>query len=187
LARTKIFCIGFHKTGTSSMGKLFRRLGYAAQGSYKTRDAEFVARLARRELAELFGIANGAQAFHDNPWPVFYRELDQRFPDSRFILTLRDPASWIRSAVNHFGKQDDPLSPMRQLIYGAPTPVGNEDVYVERFRRHNEEVKDYFAGRPQDLLAIDLSEGDALDPICDFLGRKARGLSRMPHENRRLR
>lgn len=168
------------------MGKLLRRLGYAARGSYKTRDPEFVSRLARHELDELFGIAERGEAFHDNPWPIFYRELDLRFPGSRFILTLRDCASWIRSALNHFGSQADPRSPMRQLIYGAPTPVSHEDAYVERFRRHNEEVKAYFAGRPQDLLAIDLSERDALQPICDFLGRRSWRLRRMPHENRRL-
>lgn len=183
----KIFCIGFHKTGTTSMGKLFRKLGYREQGPYKTRDREFVAKLARGDLGELFAVAEGAEAFRDNPWPLFYRELDARFPGSRFILTLRDPDSWIQSAVNHFGSQPDPSSPMRELIYGAASPVGNERTYAERFVRHNREVREYFADREQDLLAIDLNEGDALRPICRFLGRRKPWLMRMPHKNRRLR
>jgi hypothetical protein len=184
----KVFCIGFHKTGTSSMGKLLLALGYETQGSYKTRDRDFVARLTRGDLEGAFCVAARAQAFHDNPWPILYRQLDARFPGSRFILTLRDPASWIRSAVNHFGSQADPDSPMRELIYGAATPVGHEPIYVERFRRHNDEVREYFAGRERDLLAIDLNDGDALQPICDFLGQqKPRRMCSMPHEGRRLR
>jgi hypothetical protein len=184
----KVFCIGFHKTGTSSLGLLLRKLGYATQGSYKTRDRYLIAGLARGDLQGIYSVAERSEAFHDNPWPIFYRELDIRFPGSRFILTLRDCASWIRSAVNHFGKQADPISPMRQMIYGAPTPVGNEDRYVARFQQHNDEVQAYFKGREQDLLAIDLNERDALEPICSFLGReKCPGLQRMPHEGRRLR
>jgi hypothetical protein len=185
--KPKVFCIGFHKTGTTSMGKVFRTLGYVDQGSYKTRDPEFVAKLAHGDLDELFAVAERAEAFQDSPWPIFYRELDARFPGSRFILTLRDPEAWIKSAVNHFGNQRDPSSPMRELIYGVATPVGNERAYVERFRRHNDEVRAHFAGREQDLLAIDLGEGDALKAICDFLGRRKPWLMRMPHKNRRLR
>jgi hypothetical protein len=183
----KIFCIGFHKTGTTSMGKVLRKLGYREQGAYKTRDREFVAKLARGDLSELFAVAEQADAFRDNPWPIFYRELDARFPGSRFILTLRDPDSWIRSAVNHFGSQPDPSSPMRELIYGAASPVGNEAIYLERFKRHADEVRAYFAGRERDLLAIDLADGDALGPICAFLGRRKPWFMRMPHKNRRLR
>ena len=183
----KIFCIGFHKTGTTSLGKLLRKLGYREHGPYRTRDREFVAKLACGDLAELFAAAEGPDAFRDNPWPLFYRELDARFPGSRFILTLRDSSSWIASALNHFGSQPDPSSPMREWIYGAASPVGHERAYVERFERHNREVRAYFAGRERDLLAIDLSDGDALGPICRFLGRRRPWLMRMPHKNRRLR
>lgn len=183
----KVFCIGFHKTGTTSLGVVLRRLCYRVQGAYKTRDRDFVAKLAHGDLEELFSVAERADAFRDSPWPIFYRELDERFPGSRFILTLRDPDSWIKSAVNHFGHQVDPNSPMRELIYGVATPIGNEGVYLERFKRHNDEVRAFFSGREGDLLAIDLNDGDALGLICRFLSRRKPWLMRMPHKNRRLR
>ena len=33
--KAKVFCVGFHKTGTSSMGVLLERLGYRVQGAYR--------------------------------------------------------------------------------------------------------------------------------------------------------
>ncbi len=32
-------------------------------------------------------------AFQDNPWPIIYKGLDVKYPDSKFILMLRDPDS----------------------------------------------------------------------------------------------
>ena len=34
----KVFCIGFHKTGTSSMAKAFQKLGYRVTGPNSVRD-----------------------------------------------------------------------------------------------------------------------------------------------------
>ena len=50
-------------------------------------------------------------AFEDNPWPLLYRELDERFPGSKFILTRRPTENWINSQVKDFattGNADAP-------------------------------------------------------------------------------
>lgn len=182
----KVFCIGFHKTGTTSMGALFRALGYRALSAYRTRDPAFVADLAAGRLDDLFAMADRAQAFEDNPWPLFYRALDARYPGSRFILTVRDTDRWLKSLVNHFGGQDAPDSPMRAFIYGPGRgdPRGHEAAYRARYEAHRAEVEAYFAGRPQDLLVVDVSAQDALQRICDFLGHPP-PFAQMPHENRR--
>jgi hypothetical protein len=61
---------------------------------------------------------------------------------------------------------------MREWIYGPgrADPLGNESVYVERYERHNREVLEYFAGRPKDLLVLDLTGGDGWPQLCPFLG-----------------
>jgi len=183
----KVICVGFHKTGTSSMGKLFRTLRLSERGAYKTRDTAFVDKLAKGDLEELFRIVDGVDAVRDNPRPLFYRELDERYPNSRFILTVREPQEWIRSVVNHFGKQKNPDSPMRAWIYGAGSPLGNEALYLERYQRHNREVQAYFRTRPEQLLVTDLSQGDAFSAICRFLGRRKPWFQKMPHKNQRRR
>lgn len=185
--KRKVFCVGFHKTGTTSMGALFRALGYRAISNHRTRDRGFVQALSEGRLDALMGIAELANAFEDNPWPLFYEQWDRAFPGSRFILTTRDPDAWARSVVNHFGGQAEPDSAMRRLIYGdlAGDPKGHEALYRDRMRAHNDAVRAYFSGRSEDLLEVDVSEPDALKRICEFLGHET-DLDRMPHANRRL-
>jgi hypothetical protein len=121
-------------------------------------------------------------AFEDNPWPVLYKELDQRFPGSKFVLTRRPAEAWIRSMVKDFATTE---TPMRRWIYGedAGCPEGNEDVYIARYERHNKEVLEYFKDRPDDLLVFDLPKGDGWDKLCGFLGHDIPN-EPFPHANK---
>jgi hypothetical protein len=162
-ARPKVFGVGFHKTGTKSLAAALTLLGYRVGGSFGVHDPG----IARHALTRALRRCEKYDAFQDNPWPVLFRELDERVPGSRFILTLRPEAGWIESAVRHFGRRS---TPMRQWIYGAGYPAGNEERYLERFRRHNREVMEHFRNRPGDLLVIDFFAGDGWDKLCGFLG-----------------
>jgi len=166
--KPKVFCIGFHKTGTSSLGIALEKLGYRVKGSFGTKDPDIADKI--RDMA--WALVEQYDAFQDNPWPILYRELDERYPGSRFVMTIRSPESWIRSQVNDFGLAE---TPMRRYIYGddAGCPEGNEDTYVARYERHNREVLEYFEGRPGDLCVMDLPGGDGWQKLCDFLGHEA--------------
>ena len=61
---------------------------------------------------------------------------------------------------------------MREWIYGSDfgTPMHNEEIYVERYRRHADEVRAYFQNRPQDLLEISWEKGEGWEKLCPFLG-----------------
>jgi hypothetical protein len=127
-----------------------------------------------------YGLVDRFDAFQDNPWPILYKELDQRFPSSKFILTLREPAEWIRSQVRHFGRHE---TPMRTWIYGFGCPEENEDRYLQRFESHNREVLSYFSDRPNDLLVMDLTLNDGWQELCAFLGVDIPGVP-FPHVNK---
>jgi hypothetical protein len=161
----KVFCIGFHKTGTTSMAAALRILGYRVKGSFGARDP----RIAETAVRRATRLAARYDAFQDNPWPLVFREMDERFPGSKFILTVRDPDSWIASQLDHFGPRDNA---MRRWIYGAGTPRGNEEAYVARMLRHEAEVREHFAGRPGDLLVLNLADGEGWEPLCRFLGKE---------------
>lgn len=163
--KAKVFCIGFHKTGTSSLAKALEELGYRVTGPNgvrRPRIAKVALKLAEKLVPEY-------DAFQDNPWPIIYKEMDARYPGSKFILVVREPQSWLRSQVSYFGKKS---SPMRQWIYGenAGCPEGNEEIYLARYNRHNAEVQEYFKDRPDDLLVMSLSSGDGWEKLCKFLG-----------------
>ncbi len=159
----KIFGIGFHKTATTSLGVALETLGYSCRGVTKGALPYVIA----DNLEPVFGLVEKYDSFQDNPWPLLFRELDQRYPGSRFILTVRSPKDWIASVVNHFGSRP---TDMRNWIYGVGAPFGNESVYLQRYLEHNTEVMRYFRHRPGDLLIMDICDGDGWEVLCPFLG-----------------
>lgn len=174
--KAKVFCIGFHKTGTSSLAVALKKLGYRVTGPNGTSDPN----IDKNVIPMAYELANKFDAFQDNPWPIIYKELDAEFPGSKFILMLRDPESWIKSQVRHFGRSE---TPMRKWIYGVGCPEGNERIYVTRFINHNKEVQEYFRDRPQDLLVMNLANGDGWEKLCHFLGADIPQIA-FPHANK---
>jgi hypothetical protein len=158
----KVFGIGFHKTGTSTLRVALSKLGYKVCDAY----LDCVESLSKGDLSPILNIVAQYDAFEDNPWPVLYQEMDRRYPGSKFILTIRNEQKWIKSMVNYFGKEN---TPMREWIYGFGCPKGNEKIYLERYRKHNKEVIEYFKNRPDDLLILSLERGDGWNELCNFL------------------
>jgi hypothetical protein len=172
----KVFCIGFHKTGTKSLAAALEQFGYRVTGPDGVRDpdiAKNVHDMAHKLVAEY-------DAFQDNPWPVLFREMDQRYPGSKFILTMRSPEAWIASMVGHFGSK---VTPMRTWIYGVGCPEGNEALYLDRYNAHNRDVLAHFAGRPDDFLVMDLARGDGWEKLSPFLGKPVPDTP-FPHANK---
>ncbi|MDN5780600.1 MAG: hypothetical protein L0H23_01030 [Luteimonas sp.] len=173
----KVFGIGFHKTGTKSLATALGDLGYRVTGPNGTRDPD----LASKVLAMACELSWEYDAFQDNPWPLLYREMDRLHPGSKFILTVRPAAEWIHSITSFFGSDE---TPMRQWIYDAASPKGNEEAYLARYNRHNEEVREYFRDRSCDFLEMDFSAGDGWEKMCKFLGKPA-PQAPFPHRNKR--
>lgn len=161
----KVFGIGFHKTGTTSLAVAFKALDLSVTGPNNTDDRE----IAENYVALAQDLSKKYDSFQDNPWPLVYREMDEMWPDAKFILTTRDPDRWIKSQVSHFGARS---TPMRELIYGKGRgmPFGNEEHYKATMLAHNDAVRAYFAGREGKLLELDITKGHGWDVICPFLG-----------------
>jgi hypothetical protein len=172
----KVFGIGFHKTGTSTLGVALRKLGYKVCGDR----LELVDTLIQDDLSSALKLVEEYDAFQDNPWPLLYKELDFRYPNSKFILTLRDERKWIKSVVNHFGKKH---TMMREWLYGIGFPEGNEHIYLDRYRKHNQEVLEYFQDRSDNLLVVSWEQGDGWKELCSFLGKPLPDMP-FPHVNK---
>lgn len=181
----KVFGIGFHKTGTTTLGRALELLGYnVCHGAAPVRHAlghrRMIELLSDSNVDEILEVAERYDAFEDNPWFVLYRELDAHFPGSRFILTIRNDDSWLASALRYYGNSE---SDLRWWIYGVGSPVGNESTFLERYRRHNIDVSEYFRDRPRDLLVVDWETGDGWPQLSAFLDRPAPDIA-FPHVNR---
>jgi hypothetical protein len=164
LIPNKVFCIGFHKTGTKSIGSALSTLGYRVCGPTGVQDPH----IAKNISAYIEKALSQFDAFQDNPWPIVFDNLDTRVPGSKFILTLRPEEQWISSMVSHFGDLD---TPMREWIYGVGHPRGHETCYLQRYRDHNRDVFDYFKNRKTDLLVLDLTQDFTWQKLCEFLDK----------------
>ncbi|MFB6226473.1 MAG: sulfotransferase family protein [Candidatus Paceibacteria bacterium] len=172
----KIFGIGLQKTGTSSLGKALRILGYDVCG-YKE---DIVEDFLQGEFKKVLERVEDYDAFQDNPWPFLYEILDKKYPGSKFILTERSEKRWINSMVNNFGYKSTKL---REKIYGKGHPKGNERKYLNKYKEHNKEVKNYFKKRPDDFLVVNWEKGDGWEKLCGFLGEEIPEEG-FPHSNK---
>lgn len=169
---TRIFGIGLHKTATTSLHKALQILGL---DSFHWGTGE--APLIWYEMNAL-GRSNTLEQFYalsDNPIPLLYKQLDMAYPNSKFILTVRDEVDWLMSVKRLWDRKHNPTrhlwevypisNQLHQALYG--TKDFDALVFLERYRRHNAEVKEYFKGR-SDLLVMDMANPN-WSKLCAFL------------------
>lgn len=98
--RTKVFCIGYGKTGTTTLEKVLSDLGYKMPDQAK-QEKLVVEELFRGNYEPLFALCKEYDAFQDMPFSqgVTYAILDAMFPGSKFILSIRESDAWFESLV----------------------------------------------------------------------------------------
>ncbi len=184
----RVFCIGFQKTGTSSMGKALGILGYRVRGwlaiNNERKPKRFVSieePITLEKLAQsCIPLLDGYDAAQDTPWFLLYRQLDETFPGSKFILTRRKPEAWFSSFRRHFGENG---FGMMHHIYGETAiSEANSEAFIRRYVAHNDGVEDYFRKRPGDCLMLDIETAD-WDKLCAFLNKRKPLFRPFPHAN----
>ena len=176
----KVFGIGFPKTGTKTLKRVLETLGYTV-GNYRL---DILEPLKSGEYEKLVPIIDNYDALQDTPWFLLYQFLDKTYPNSKFILTLRDRDNWMASMNNYFvGKHDESSNRMFDFIFGYGLPRDNNAAYLSRYDKHIKDVKEYFKGRPEDLLIVDWEKGHGWEEICEFL-KKPKPAVLFPHANK---
>ena len=121
----------------------------------------------------------GYRSIVDWPGCHFWRELVDRYPGAKVVLTVRDPAGWYRSASDTIFRfmqekpKDDPAYQAQwrlarkmilQQTFGGST--ADPELAMEVLKMHDAEVKRTV---PDDrLLVYEVKQGWA--PLCAFLG-----------------
>jgi hypothetical protein len=188
----KVFCIGLGKTGTTSLGRALKDLGYRV-GDQRQGELMLPAYTARN-FKPIVEFCLTADAFQDAPFgfPFTYLALDQSFPRAKFILSVRNDADqWYRSLVQFHGNmfaggrvpvKEDLLRATycypgflweanRALVNTPESDIYHKPTLVSYYERHNASVRDYFRPR-SNLLEINVSEKGAYQRFCGFLGHE---------------
>ena len=185
----KIFCIGFYKTGTTTLYHALRALGYHTvngdtPGSYP--GADDGATLIRQIDAGDYRLPtfDMFDAFSDNPYFRIWRQIYDLYPDAKYILTVRDEARWIDSCVRFYRHRR--LRPMRVWMFGPHAnparSAESRQAWLDAYRAHNAAVREFFASRGQQYFEFDPTREGGWDRLCAFVGAPAPGIP-WPHAN----
>lgn len=186
LEERKVFGIGFHKTGTTSLALALKVLGYSCNRGLDDLKRLWgldrcVDLLRNDDYDPFLEYMERFDATLDNPWYLLYEELDVAFPKSKFILTLRDERKWLASCADFFSGVKNPY---REWLYGTSEVLGYEEHYLKLYSSHIENVKKYFDSREGDLLIVNWENGDGWTELCQFLEKPIIDLP-FPHLNKR--
>ncbi len=89
MAKPKVFGIGFQKTGTTTLGVIFDRLGYRTAGYHQFRNLAARESVTMEEIeAQALGIAADHDAAKDTPDDLF--DMAARFFDKHLKTTAED-------------------------------------------------------------------------------------------------
>lgn len=177
LGERKVFCVGFNKSGTTTLHRVFAdQLGMRSAHNPRWTDwsvARMTDPLDRHQVYSDGGCAS-------------VRNLDELYPDALFILNTRPLRNWVlsrhkaversRAAVRWFLSRYVPLGWLarvlnRVIMDNGPRAMARWVAIRNAYHRH---VLEYFDGREDKLLVLDIENDDAYERLTRFLGTPAK-------------
>lgn len=201
--KTKIFCIGRNKTGTTSLEFALKEFGFK-MGNQE--EAEMLINDYKNyNWKSIISFCKTAEAFQDAPfsWPYTWVILHEHFPYAKFILTIRNEEDWYNSITKFHTKlfSKENKMPNKEDLQNAnyrykgfvwdanravwKTPeddIYNKKIMIENYNRHNNDVLHFFKDNPN-FIVIDLSDKNSYSQLCSFLNKKPISKT-FPHLNK---
>ncbi len=173
--RPKVFGIGLARTGTTSLSDALTTLGLNAAHWLHPVTRQILA----REDSHLF------DAVIDTPAALAFERDYYRFPNAKFVYTVRPIDDWEHSFTTHLARWwgvqgfaaaemfrnpnhyfDPAFKDINQTLYF------NHASFREAYLAHDRRVRRFFADKPRDrFLELDVFAGDGWAELCRFLDR----------------
>lgn len=162
----KVFGIGLSRTGTTTLNNVLNQWGW------KT--------IHYPNEYQLWNPNNDGAT--DIPVCANFRQLDLKYPGSKFVYTVRDKEQWLDSIVPYLERkrewhQSQSQVNLRAALYGSPFPTREQA--SRAWDRYDGDVKAWFGDR---MLVIDIIAGESPQKLAQFLGIKT-DMTEFPHLN----
>lgn len=204
----KIFCIGMNKTGTTSLNHLFEREGVkvAKQQDFEKMTARFYKKGSIENILRVIDRLNPNIDifFQDIPFavPGLWRYLVARYPDAKYVLSVRDSAEQYYNSLVNFHKKGwgvnifdpDEIKKLKYIENGfsyrflveilgcPPDEPYNKEYLTALYDKHEREVESFFTKHmPNQFIKINLSNTD-FQTFNDFIGLDFKS-TEFPHRN----
>jgi hypothetical protein len=178
----KVFCIGLHKTGTTSLKHFFSVIGLKSHsGAY----------WSRKPIPNK--IIGSNTAFSDGGGHVWFEELEfggnhevrllnENYPNSKFILNTRSLRDWVVSKMMHAGWSSK-TSTKKEKKFRSTKEVNNGkwkhkslsmiEKWIINRKKYHEKAKHYLESKNKEILEIDITEEtNPSKKILDHIGIK---------------
>lgn len=190
---SKVFVIGFNKTGTTTLYHTLKGLQYK-MGDQRVAEVLTYFMYKNNDFTELEHYCTTAEAFQDVPFsfPHRFKKLHELYPDAKFILTVRDSSEqWFDSLVNfqrgRYQKKGNELPtiddfmrsnyifpgsmiPIYKNIFNYPViPLYQKEHYINVYEKHIDDVKVFFKNKQDKLLIINVSKSGERKRLLEFL------------------
>ena len=173
----KIACVGLFKTGLTTMGDVFAIIGYNTVCYPSCNDNYNFIQLDDNikyycddnyENNNLFVY----EAFTDVPYSLDYKNIYNKYPNSKFILTIRNSDDWFNSIYNFQYIPHHMSKNILKHVFGYEELLTeNKEQIINIYNKHNENIIEFFS-KTNNLLVINLFKNDDKTNwklICDFL------------------
>ena len=177
--KPKVFCIGLHKTGTTSLHDMAANSGFkAVHGTTWDRD--------KKQLRKYNFFCDGG-SHYTGQHELDYKSLEDKYPDALFIINIREIGSWIRSKLKHARWDRDPIvSDSKSGIYKHKEwrvkSKLNIRLFIDHYLERYKDVIEYFMDKPHKAIIVDLVGNMNTDVLHVFLGLS--GPMDMSHKNK---
>lgn len=154
--KKKVFCIGLHKAGTTSLYRIAVKYGYKA-----THSTNWINDPQKLEKYDFF--CDGGSHFDDQN-EFDFKRLFYDYPDSLFILQKRDSKKWVISKLKHAGWNKQTVvevSDERYITHGnwRYKSLLTIENFIKHKYNYEQKVTDFFkANNPHRLLTIDITD-----------------------------
>lgn len=153
---SKVFCVGFNKTGTTTLGKSFELLGYRNSSFNKNVWRNYY---LKGRIGKVLYYTSKFDSFDDLPWlkedliPI----LDETFPGSKFVYLERSIDNWKNS--------------ISKWTYKKKGYYPDLDSLLDDYNCHREFILDYFKNRTNDLLILQVDDPKGFEKLSIFLDK----------------
>lgn len=189
---SKYFCIGTHKTGTTSINHAFKyifkwnvcaeNIGYDILRQSVNDDS------LNYELIKQVASNPEWNFYQDSPFNHnnVYKYLYQLDPSSKFILTYRNSEEWFKSLVR-WNQDSTNVRDFGKWFHATEYNNGDERIvphkvqYIKTYEKRIADIKEFFADKPNSLLILDVNSKDKWSPLCEFIGEPIPKVD-YPHE-----
>lgn len=177
----KIFCIGLPKSGTHSFAAMFREAG--ARAVHEPDAEEYIRRLLNGEPMDDY-LARLLLSWDVVSFSGLYAvagKLVRLYTDARFVLTVREPASWVQSLISHI--EHGRISPMYRRFQELRFPTDHTCPVATKLAYWSSHIKAVIAAVPSErLLVTHISHVTAIEEFCGL----PRHTLKAKHEYRRF-